>query len=159
MPSATTDALNDPLDRWDPLSQELAYNNYTDRMKIELPEFGDPAASGSLISVDFVENYPIVRKSLDFKNGHTASGIWTPTPGSRFAVTDIYVNTAAAGVITIYDSTNNNNNTLAKLTMAANQVFEHSYRKSFLSSTANNILKYDTQAGASGSLTVIGYEV
>jgi len=43
---ANWNALTDPLPRWDPKSQELAYNNYTDRMRIELPEVGDPAASG-----------------------------------------------------------------------------------------------------------------
>jgi len=39
-------ALTDSLPRWDPKSQELAYNNTTDRMRMELPEFGDIAASG-----------------------------------------------------------------------------------------------------------------
>lgn len=38
--------LTDPLLRSDLRSQELAYNNNTDRMKVELPQFGDPAASG-----------------------------------------------------------------------------------------------------------------
>ena len=42
------DALTDPLERWDPKSQELAYNNYTDRMKVELPSAGDPASSGCI---------------------------------------------------------------------------------------------------------------
>jgi hypothetical protein len=33
---------NDSLQRFDPTSQELAYNNVTDRMKVELPGGGDP---------------------------------------------------------------------------------------------------------------------
>jgi hypothetical protein len=38
--------LTDSLPRHDPKSQELAYNNTTDRFRMELPPFGDMAASG-----------------------------------------------------------------------------------------------------------------
>ena len=45
------DALTDPLLRQDYKSQELGYNNNTDRFKMELPEKGDLAASGCLTSL------------------------------------------------------------------------------------------------------------
>lgn len=54
--------LTDPLLRSDLRSQELAYNNNTDRMKIELPERGDPAASGYVIAG--VEDISPVQKTL-----------------------------------------------------------------------------------------------
>jgi hypothetical protein len=61
MPTPTWNALTDPLPRWDPKSQELAYNNYTDRMKVELPQFGDVAASGvvSVVSASGTASIPV----------------------------------------------------------------------------------------------------
>lgn len=55
------DVLTDPLARWDPKSQEIAYNNFTDRMKIELPARADPAASGvvSIISASGTDSIPV----------------------------------------------------------------------------------------------------
>ena len=42
---------SDSLVRNDPKSQELAYNNTTDRMKVELPQAGSPGASGVVLVV------------------------------------------------------------------------------------------------------------
>ena len=56
-----TDGLTDSLPRNDPKSQNLAYNNTTDRMRIELPPMGDMAASGvvSVISSYGTSSLPV----------------------------------------------------------------------------------------------------
>lgn len=167
------DALKDPLQRWDPLSQELAYNNFTDRMKIELPEYSDPASSGCVqavlpflgsalasgMAMTMTEASNFVTKSLDFKPAQTASGIWTPAVGKKFAITDMIVSAGSTGVVHLYDSINDDNHRVVKLFLAANQVFEHSYNKAYVSNASNNVLKYDSQAGCSGNLVVSGYEL
>lgn len=55
------DILTDPLPRYDPKSQELAYNNWTDRMRMELPERGDPASSGcvAVITPSGTDSIPV----------------------------------------------------------------------------------------------------
>lgn len=58
---ADYEALKDPLPRWDPKSQELAYNNFTDRYRMELPAKGDPASSGciSIITPSGTDSIPV----------------------------------------------------------------------------------------------------
>ena len=157
MPIATCDALTDPDGRNTPGGGGQAYNSWTDRTKIELPELGDPSASGVIL--DTTDAYPFKHNSLNFKNSQTASGIWTPGAGKSFAITDIVVNAAAAGYIDIYDTTNRDSSRVAKLAMSANQIFDHAYRKAFIGASGNSVLRYDTSAGISGSLVVSGYEV
>jgi hypothetical protein len=66
---ATWDALTDPLPRWDPKSQELAYNNFTDRMKVELPAPGDPAASGAItVIIADPTTGPMVKKRFSYND-------------------------------------------------------------------------------------------
>lgn len=64
------DVLTDSLLRDDPKSQELAYNNRTDRMKIELPPAGDPASSGC-VTIKYISplDQPRVNKRLTY-NAH-----------------------------------------------------------------------------------------
>ena len=193
------DALTDPIIQDNTRNVSMGYNNNTDRMKIELPEFGDPSASGCVaiitpsgtyaipvylsspsmptyltnaiqiasaydaaanrlrielplsgdpmasgVTTDFETSASGVSKGLNFKSTQTASGIWTPSPGKKYVITDIFVNTAAAGVVDIYDTVNTDATKVIKLTMAANQVFDHSYKKSFVGASGNSVLRYDS---------------
>jgi hypothetical protein len=79
--------LTDPLQRWDPESQELAYNNFTDRIKVELPQAGDGAASGVVRITDSTgsANIPVylstkLDQSTDDVRVYNSSG------GSTFSV-------------------------------------------------------------------------
>jgi hypothetical protein len=66
---ATWNALTDPLPRWDPKSQELAYNNFTDRIRVELPEPGDLAASGCIIVKQVSPtDQPLLKKRLTYND-------------------------------------------------------------------------------------------
>ena len=158
MPTATRNALTDPLAWNAPGGGGQAYNNITDRTKIELPEFGDPAASGCVL--DFVDAAPFVCKSASFTTSQKNVALWVPGAGNLFCITDLMVNAATAGFVTIYDTTNSDQNRVVKLSMATNGIFDHSYSKPFLSSSGNAVLKYDTAgASCSGYITVTGYEV
>jgi hypothetical protein len=55
------DGLTDSLPRYDPLSQELGYNNTTDRWKIELPARSSLSASGvvSVVSASGTDSIPV----------------------------------------------------------------------------------------------------
>lgn len=94
------ESWSDPLQRWDPKSQELAYNNFTDRMKVELPAAGDPSASGALT---MVTPYP-VNKSATYTAAQTDTVIWTPVPGKRISLLGAMVSSSSCNTIEIESS-------------------------------------------------------
>lgn len=102
----------------------------------------------------------LIRKAVDFTASQTAQSIWTPASGKKFVITDYEISFSAAGAITVYDgNTDNTTQRVCKWNGAANGGVVHPYKKPFVSSAADNILKYSTGTGAAGSLIFIGYEI
>ena len=101
----------------------------------------------------------LIHKTVDFAASETAQAIWTPASGKKFVITDIIISCSAAGTITVFDSTDSTANRVVKGSFAANGGLTHPYSKSFVSATADNVLKYTTGAGIAGSITVSGYEI
>jgi len=151
------EALTDPSVRWEPNNISIAYNNYTDRMKMELPEYNDPASSGvvytSVDAASFVHKYlPIV--------SNTRGGlVWTPASGKSFVITDLIINTATAGTINLYDNVNTQATQVVQLTMPATATMNHPFKKPYPSSAPDNVLKYDSYGACSGYMTVNGFEI
>lgn len=107
----------------------------------------------------FVERQTLVKKTVDFTASQTAQTIWDPTGGTKFVVVQAIVSFSAAGALTVFDETDSAANRIFKLNGAANGGMAWTAAIPVISSTADNILKYTTGAGAAGSLTVFGYEV
>jgi hypothetical protein len=110
-------------------------------------------------STDSVIGATFVVKTVDFSASATAQAIWTPAGGKKFVICDWVVSTSAAGVITIFDGTDNTTLRVAKLNFAANGGAVKTYKKPYVSATADNILKYTTGSVIAGSITVSGYEI
>lgn len=72
---------NDSLVRSDLKSQELAYNNTTDRMKVELPGMGDPA-SLELVKKRFT--YNVLGDVATIKEADVATASGSPCKLSTF---------------------------------------------------------------------------
>jgi hypothetical protein len=101
-----------------------------------------------------------VSKTVDYASGASATAIWTPTSGYRFVITHIVASAATAGLLTIYDNTNSSGNIVAKLNLDATGGWDGNFEKiHFKSSAINNVLKMDSATGATGSVTVHGYEI
>jgi hypothetical protein len=116
---------------------------------------------GSLFQkvVDSVVDETLIVKTVDFTAGQTAQTIWTPTTGKKFVICDMIISASAAGTITIFDNTDNTTLRVALMSFAINGGMAKSYKKPYISATANNVLKYTTGAGIAGSLTISGYEI
>jgi hypothetical protein len=151
------DALNDPLQRWDPKAQDLAYNNYTDRMKMELPEYTDPASSGVVYSP--VEAADFVHKYADLSADSIGTAVWTPSTGKRFVITDIIISAGSNGFIKLYDGVDDSAHTIVQLALPSGGYFSHSYRKPYPSSAIDLSLYCDAYASCSGYVSVDGYEI
>jgi hypothetical protein len=151
------DALTDTLKRWDPTSQELGYNNLTDRIKVELPEYSDPSSSGVISNpvdaADFTHKYAHLPASS------IANVIWTPATGKRFVITDMLISAGCNGFIKLYDGVNDASHTVVQLVMPSGATVQHPCRKPYPSSAINTTLYCDTYAGCSGDITTWGYEV
>ena len=107
----------------------------------------------------FIERQTVIKKTVDFTASQTAQTIWDPTGGTKFVVVQAILSFSAAGAITVFDETDNTTLRIFKINGAANGGMAISFSLPVISTTADNILKYTTGAGAAGSLTVFGYEV
>lgn len=150
------DALTDSLQRYDPKSQELAYNNTTDRMKVELPAFGDPSSSGVISNpVDA----SVVKGAFMELSSYSSNTVWTPDAGKRFVLTDFIFNAVQHGTLKVYDGVSDNDNRIMEFCLASGVTIDHTFRKPYPSSAIDNSLTVDCMPGCSGYLTVLGYEI
>jgi len=116
-------------------------------------------AASPVYTESVIENATLVKKTVDFSASQTAQAIWTPASGKKFVICDIVVSASAAGVITIFDNTDDTTNRICKLNLAANGGAVINYRKPIVSAAVDNVLKYTTGTGIAGSITVSGYEI
>ena len=108
---------------------------------------------------DSITSATLITKTVDFSASETAQAIWTPTSGKKFVITDMVISCSAAGTITVFDSTDTTATRIVKGYFAANGGLSQPYSKPRTSSTADNVLKYTTGSGITGSLTIQGYEI
>lgn len=106
----------------------------------------------------WVDDLSPIKKAVDFTASTTGGTIWTPATGKIFVITDYEITFSGAGLITIFDQTDDTTNRVCKWNGAVSGGVVHAFRKPFKSSTVNNVLKYTTGAGCVGSLIFYGYE-
>ncbi len=99
-----------------------------------------------------------VTKSVSLTASQTASVVWTPTSGKKFVVTYIDLAISVTGTLTLFDGTNAAANLVFDGTQATGNRVHNFTAAPWLSSTADNILKYTSGSGLTGVLTVHGYE-
>jgi hypothetical protein len=99
-----------------------------------------------------------VRKGNTISASETAVEIWTPTSGKKFIIDTIISSMTVAGKITIFDNTNAAGNVIAVIDHAAAGVIAIGFSGGHPSSTVNNVLRYTTGTGITGTLTILGYE-
>jgi hypothetical protein len=90
----------------------------------------------------------------------TGTTLWDPAAGKKFVIVEIMVSCTTAGAITIFDGTDNSAGRVVAGSFAANGGCERVYNISFpfVSSAANNILKYTTDTFV-GKISVGGFEI
>lgn len=102
-----------------------------------------------------------VRSVTTWSESQTAQAVWTPAGGKKFVVESLIFSStsAGAGSIVVFDNSDSSANTIAKLDLGNSQHIQIVFPGGHPSSTADNVLRYTTGAGADGYLTVFGYEV
>lgn len=95
--------------------------------------------------------------SIDFANNQTAAVAYTPPSGRKWVLTDLNISLAAAGTIRLFDNTDTIANRVTQLHGAATGGLAQGLRKARKSAAADNVLKYTTLSGATGSFTLGGY--
>lgn len=136
-----------------------AYGNYNGTpVTIKVESDGTVVTSGTVSELEELYSSDLVVKTVDIATGQTASTVWDPTTGTRFVITDMIISSSAAGVLTLFDGTDNTTLRVAKLNLSANGGAVVNYKKPYISATVDNILKYTSDTTFAGSLTVSGYE-
>ncbi len=88
----------------------------------------------------------------------TAQAIRTPTGGKTTYIEGIIIQSTGAGALTIYDGSNSSTTIVAAATLSATGNLVITPARPIPLAAANNVLKYDTGTGATGDITVWGYE-
>lgn len=89
----------------------------------------------------------------------TAGTIVTPASGKKFAIRSIIITITVTGTLSIFDAANTNGNRLYKGTPPVG-LFELEFGgEPWVSSTADNILKYTSGTGLTGDVSVNGFEI
>lgn len=96
------DGLTDSLPKIDPGFYGPAYNNTTDRLRVELPPAGDMAASG-VIGIGF-ENFDVVNRNATFAGAQTSAPVWLPASGLKAVLMGVSLSSDGTNVIRIHDS-------------------------------------------------------
>jgi hypothetical protein len=99
-----------------------------------------------------------VTKSLAIAASATGTAAWTPTTGKAFYITKLLIALSVGGTLTLFDGTNAPANIVSDGTMPVGY-FPVNFDEPWPSAAINNILKYTTGAGITGTLTAHGFEV
>jgi len=93
----------------------------------------------------------------------TGGTVWTPTSGKKFALRKLVVSCATAGAVQFFDGTDSGNTVIGPvLTLSVGGGWTETWDSiegPYLSAAANNLLKYTSGAGFTGSVYVEGWEV
>jgi len=95
------DMLTDPLIRYDLKSQELAYNNATDRMKVEFPAAGDPASSGVIGVRPELDS---ITKTGEYAAIQNRTVLWIPAAGSRIHLQGVMFSSSSSNSLKVESS-------------------------------------------------------
>lgn len=109
-----------------------------------------------------VFNRTRVTKSIALSASQTAAVVWTPTGGKKFIITSIELLISVTGALTIFDGTNAAGNLVTDGLSGAWAVGRHVFNHEawpWASATVDNVLKYTSGTGLTGTLTVHGFEV
>lgn len=112
----------------------------------------------SLLSSEF---RPFIRYSDDIEAGDTTGvALWTPASGKRFVITRLVISCSAAGVVVVYDNTDDVANRIIKLDLGAQggYVGDHNAKPS-PSAAVDNKLYFKSDGSFTGTITVEGYEL
>ena len=96
-----TDGLTDSLPKSDLTYYGNAYNNTTDRMRVELPPAGDIAAIG-VIGIDY-ENIDVINKNAVYAVAQTGALVWQPGSGCKAVLMGVSISSDTTNVIRIHD--------------------------------------------------------
>jgi hypothetical protein len=122
-------------------------------------DIGDVTINNTTVDVTTkTEGKTLIKKTVDATASQTAQDIWTPAGGNKFVITSYVITCTTAGIITLFDETDDTTNRIAKHDMSANSSGNVVFPLPVPSSTADNDLKYTTGTFV-GSITVFGYEI
>ena len=98
------------------------------------------------------------RVSFDYTTALTGSVLWTPTAGNRIGVTDIFLSSSGANLVTLFfGPTDNNSNRIVKASLVAGGGFVSNFLKPLYGHT-NGSICITTAVAAPGYVTINGFE-
>jgi hypothetical protein len=100
-----------------------------------------------------------VIKGVDFSISQTGTAAWTPASGKKFVVTDYVISCLTAGVLTIFDGTDDATHRVIKGNFIAGGGAMCNYRNVFVGSAVDGVLKYTSDGTFTGYGVFKGYEV
>jgi len=106
------------------------------------------------VNINGVEYTP-VHKDDQQSTQQTDKALWTPASGKKFALTDLIISVDTAMTVTVKDGTA----TIYEFYLAANGGAVINLKTPYVSSAADNVLKYSTSTAGKISISVEGYEV
>ena len=99
-----------------------------------------------------------VRKNVTYPASQTSVTVWDPTGGQKFVVESIIISCTGAGDLKFFDNSDAAANMIGHWTLAVGDQVQITWPNGHPSTTADNVLRYTSGAGAAGKFTVFGYE-
>ena len=142
---------------------KLAANSGVDIGDVDVLSLPALAAGTNTIgSVKTAENGKTrVSKRVAVAASQTGATIWDPTTSTRFVITKLWTSAKTAGDIQIFDGTDSGNTVVSPImSLAAGGGFamEWPMDMPYRSAAVDNILKFTTGTGITGSIYVEGWE-
>lgn len=103
--------------------------------------------------------FEIKYTSFDFTQAQLNTSILTPTPGTRFVLTDIIFTSDSLNNITIFDETNVAGNTIIKVKTGQERFFSHAFKGVIKSKVLNNSLRTTSDSAGDFRGTLVYYEI
>lgn len=102
-----------------------------------------------------------VSKRVAVSASQTGATVWDPTGGTKFVLTKLAYSATVAGTIQLFDETDSGNTVIGPIMSVAQNgdfAFDWPPDAPYRSAADDNILKYTSGSGTTGSLYVEGWE-
>lgn len=165
-----TDGLTDSLPKFDPTYYGNAYNNTTDRMRIELPPAGDIAASG-VVSLN-IDTLPasgvpvsqVVSPDVNYFNAilddvdvRAGVEVQSATALKKIYITSFCISASASGAYWLQDEDGGQITSKFALAARGGVVMNFTNENPLVLDTANKALEVKSDAAGFTGVTVGGY--
>lgn len=122
----------------------------------------EPKQDDIITAIGAIGGSPVTTKPIKvaYTASQTAATVLIPTAGKKIVITDFVISAVGAGTVYLFDNADSSTTGIGPIfNFAAQGGATINFGKAFTSAAVNNVIKYTSGAGASGSIWIHYYEV